>query len=195
MTLKGDTDAQLVAKSLDGGGRAFRVLVERHQPLVYSVARGVLGTGEDVDDTVQDIFIKVFQGLSRFRGDSRFSTWIYRIARNEALNAVRKRRSGMDSIDDVELMAPAADRPDEQYRRGDQQRVLDGYMAQLDENHRVVLELRYMGEKSYNEISEIMDVPIGTIKTYIHRAKQELKRKMMTRTVDGDQKASRHHEV
>ena len=68
-------------------------------------------------------------------------------------------------------------------------------MAQLDENHRVVLELRYMGEKSYNEISEIMDVPIGTIKTYIHRAKQELKRKMMTRTVDGDQKASRHHEV
>lgn len=145
------------------------MLVERHQPLVYTVARGVLGTGDDVDDTVQDIFIKVFQGLSRFRGDSRFSTWIYRIARNEALNAVRKRRAGMDSI--------------------------DGYMAQLDENYRVVLELRYMGEKSYNEISEIMDVPIGTIKTYIHRAKQELKRKMMTRTVDGDQKASRQHDV
>jgi len=191
VSLKGDTDAQLVAKSLDGSSPAFRELVERHQALVYSVAQGILGAGSDVDDAVQEVFIKVFRGLSRFRGDSKFSTWLYRIARNEVLNAVRKRRDNMDSIDDVELRAPAAERPDEQYRRDDEQRVLDGYMAQLDENHRVVLELRYMGEKSYNEISEIMDVPIGTIKTYIHRAKQELKRKMMTRTIDGDQKASR----
>ena len=88
-------------------------------------------------------------------------------------------------IDDVELRAPSGAGPDQEYEREQRKKVLDGYLAQLEEVHRVVLELRYMGEKSYAEISEIMDIPMGTVKTHIHRAKVELKKAMTKRTVDG----------
>ena len=186
--MRGENDAQLVAKSLHGSEKAFRRLVERHQPMAYSVVRAVLGDRDDVEDVVQEVFVKVFRGLGRFRGDSKFSTWIYRIARNEAISAARRANPHSETLDDTEIRAPETDRPDVQYGREEQHRHVEAYLAQLDENYRVVLELRYMGEKSYAEISELMDVPLGTVKTYVHRAKFLLKEIMSKRTVRGERK-------
>jgi RNA polymerase sigma-70 factor (ECF subfamily) len=183
-----ESDAALIARSLAGSEKAFRDIVERHFPMAYSVVRAVLGDHADIEDVVQEVFIKVYRGLSRFRSESKLSTWIYRIARNEAVNAARRPAASGPPLDEVDIRAPFQDSPEEQYRRTEQRHHLGRYLDRLSPDHRVVLELRYMGEKSYEEISELMDMPLGTVKTNIHRAKMELKRIMTKQTVDGKPK-------
>ena len=156
--------------------------------MAYAVVRGVLGDRDDVEDVVQEVFIKVFRGLGRFRGDAQLSSWIYRIARNEAINATKRTRISGQPIEEIELADSADVRPDERYHQAEAQQELEGYLAQLEEDYRVVLELRYLGEKSYAEISEITELPIGTVKSYIHRAKIQLKRVMSHRTADGERR-------
>lgn len=192
---EGETDAELVTRTLNGNERAFRALMERYHALAYSVVRGVLGASDEVDDVVQDVFVKVYRGLARFRSDARFSTWLYRIARNEAISATRRMRPGQTALEDVVLAAADSERPDKQYHAEEVSRHLDQYLSQLDEKYRIVLELRYMGEKSYEEISQITEQPLGTVKTNIHRAKVELKRIMMARTSDGEWRFGRPNEM
>lgn len=194
-TNRGDTDAELVAKSLSGSDRAFRTLVERYQPLVYSVVRGVLGDSDTAEDVVQEAFIKVFKGLHGYRGDAKLSTWIYRIARNEAVNAGRRTPPPTTPVEDVVLEAPSGTGPDEAYRKKTIQQNLEQSLAQLEDNYRVVLELRYMGEMSYAEIGDVMELPIGTVKTYIHRAKVELKRVMSREQFVEEHKRQQSHDV
>jgi RNA polymerase sigma-70 factor (ECF subfamily) len=155
--------------------------MRRYHATAYAVVRGVLGDRDGVDDVVQLVYLKIYRGLAGFRGDAKLSTWIYQIARNEAINAVKKRRLDTSPIDDVVLAAPERESPDAVVRRGDLGDQLENAMQHLDENQRMALELRYMGERSYEEISETMGVPLGTVKTYIHRGKAELRRVMARR--------------
>ena len=178
---RGEGDAELVAEAREGSEKAFRKLVERYHPMAFAVVRGVLGSRSDVEDVAQEVFIKVFRGLSGFRGDSKLSTWIYTVARNEAINAARKSNPADASIEDVVLESPEELRPDKLYHRKIRQEEVERGLSQLDPDYRLALELRYMGEMSYAEISEVMALPIGTVKTYIHRAKIELKRIMSRR--------------
>lgn len=178
------SDAMLVSGALEGSEGAFRGLVERHHPTVFAVVRSVVGDRDDIDDVVQEVFVKVYRGLSKFRGESKFSTWIYRIARNEAINAVKKRTLAAQPIEDTVIETPIALRPDALFERKAERTEIEGYLARLDDNYRTVLELRYLAERSYAEISEAMDLPIGTVKSYIHRAKIELKRMMTSRSPD-----------
>lgn len=183
--LTGETDHELVAKSLQGNEKAFRTLIERYHSTAYAVVRGVLGDSDDVDDVLQMVYIKIHRGLAGFRGDAKLSTWIYQIARNEAINAVKKRRLDTTSIEDVTLAAPSREGPEAAVYKSDAGRHLEEAMERLDENQRMALELRYMGERSYDEIAEMMGVPLGTVKTYIHRGKAELK-KVIARRAAGE---------
>jgi RNA polymerase sigma-70 factor (ECF subfamily) len=176
--LRGEGDARLVAEAREGSEKAFRKLVERYHPMAYAVVRGVLGDRSDVEDVAQEVFIKIFRGLPGFRGNAKFSTWVYTIARNEAINAVRKTDPAGTSIEDVVVETPDEARPDEQYRRKIRREHLERCLSEIDRDHRLVLELRYMGEMSYTEISDVTGLPIGTVKTYIHRAKVALKKVM-----------------
>jgi RNA polymerase sigma-70 factor (ECF subfamily) len=175
---RGESDARLVAEAREGSDKAFRKIVEYHHPMVYAVVRGILGGRPDIEDVIQDVFIKVYRGLPAFRGDAKLSSWIYQIARNEALSAVRKVVPARESIDEVVVESPVGSSPDEQYRRKALREHLESCLSEIDENYRVVLELRYMGEMSYDEIRAATGLPVGTVKTYIHRAKIELKRLM-----------------
>jgi RNA polymerase sigma-70 factor (ECF subfamily) len=177
--LTGTSDAHLIEASLKGSERAFRQLVERHHALAYSAVRSVMGDRDDVEDVVQEVFIKVYRALATFRTDARFSTWLYRIARNEAVSTVRRKTMSGPPIEETVLESDAASRPDEQYRVEEERAVMGRCLEQLDDQYRTVLELRYLGERSYQEIAEAMELPIGTVKSYIHRAKAELKRVML----------------
>jgi RNA polymerase sigma factor (sigma-70 family) len=183
--LTGETDHELVAKSLQGNEKAFRGLIERYHSTAYAVVRGVLGDSDDVEDVLQMVYIKIHRGLAGFRGDAKLSTWIYQIARNEAINAVKKRRFDTSSIEDVTLAAPSSESPEAAMRKTDTGRHLEEAMERLDENQRMALELRYMGERSYDEIAEMMGIPLGTVKTHIHRGKAELK-KIIARRAAGE---------
>ncbi|HXV13165.1 MAG TPA: RNA polymerase sigma factor [Candidatus Krumholzibacteria bacterium] len=176
--MSNDQDRELVARSLRGDGRAFRDLVGKHHATAYAVVRAILGPQrfDDVDDVMQLTYLKAYQGLGSFRGESKFSTWLYQIARREALDVVSKKRVDTTSIDDVEIPARADATPDAAtHERGERERI-ERAMAELDESYRTAIELRYMAEKSYEEIAELMRLPVGTVKTYVHRGKLELKK-------------------
>ena len=174
--IRGTSDAALVAKSIEGSERAFARLVERYSAIVYSVVRGILGKRNDVEDTVQEVFINIYRGLPSFRGDAKLSTWIYRIARNHALNVRARPSCPHHSIEEAHHLESSDIGPEEAYRRVQLRGDIENLFAKLDERPRVVLELRYMADRSYAEIAEVMDLPIGTVKTHIHRAKRCLKR-------------------
>ena len=178
--MPGETDYELVSKALQGNQKAFRRIVERHHSTAYAVVRGVLGNSEEVDDVVQNVYVKIYRGLGSFRGDSRLSTWIYQIARNEAINVARKRRLEGPPVEDVVLPAGESSNPEAAYGRKELGEQMESAMMQLDDNYRMALELRYMGERSYEEIAEAMGLPVGTVKTYIYRGKVQLK-KILTR--------------
>jgi RNA polymerase sigma-70 factor (ECF subfamily) len=178
--LPGDNDRELVSKALQGNQKAFREIVERYHSTAYAVVRGVLGDSDEVDDVLQNVYIKMYRGLAGFRGESRLSTWIYQIARNEAINSARKRRPGGTPVEDVVLPAGEGASPEAAYGKRELSDRMELAMAEMEENYRMVLELRYMGERSYEEIAEAMGLPIGTVKTYIYRGKVQLK-KILTR--------------
>lgn len=171
-------ESNLIKKALNGDEKAFRAILERHYALIYSVVRGIVCNASDAEDVVQEVFIKIFRALPEFRGDARLSTWIYRIARNEALNAREKHRHEPVPVEDCEEMATDEGNPESAHRRKAAAERVARLMEHLDEKHRLVLELRYMAEKSYDEIAEIMNVPLGTVKTHIYRAKLALKQMM-----------------
>ena len=183
-----EDDSSLVANSIRGNEKAFRQLIERYQPMAFSVIRGILGDRDDAEDVLQNVFIKVYKGLRGFRGEAKLSTWIYRIARNEAVNAARKTGISGPAAEEIDLAAPERLRPDLQYRDKNRREYLERCLGELEENYRVVLELRYMGEMSYQEISDATELPIGTVKTYIHRAKLDLKRVMTRRNLAGERR-------
>lgn len=176
--MSNDQDRELVARALRGDGRAFRDLVGRHHSVAYAVVRAILGHQrlDDVDDVMQHVYLKAHQGLASFRGDAKFSTWLYQIARREALDLVSKKRADAVSIDEIEIASRAEDAPDVATDTRDTQQHVERAMAELDESYRTAIELRYMAEKSYEEIAELMRLPVGTVKTYVHRGKLELKR-------------------
>ncbi len=176
--MKGDQENDLVEKSLRGSERAFRQIVEDNSAVVFAAVRSVLGNSDDIEDIVQEIFIKIFRGLPGFRGGSRLSTWIYRIARNEAINSKAKRNVETVPFDTVDLTGPKDERPDRILSRREKNNRLRELVSRLDQRYREVIELRYLAERSYSEISEIMGIPVGSVKTYIHRARKELKSMM-----------------
>jgi|WetSurMetagenome_2_1015567.scaffolds.fasta_scaffold06610_4 RNA polymerase sigma-70 factor, ECF subfamily len=178
LRLKDVDERELVRKAAAGDEQAFRAMLESHYTLIYSVVRGVAGQHGETDDIVQEVFIKIFRAIGDFRGDSRLSTWIYRIARNEALNAIDRRKPQAIPIDDCEELPDAGDNPETSYRRRIGRERLERLLERLDEKQRVAIELRYLGDKSYEEIAEIMAIPLGTVKTHIYRAKLSLKRMM-----------------
>ncbi len=176
--MSNDQERDLVARASRGDGRAFRSLVATHHATAYAVVRAILGPRrfDDVDDVMQLVYLKAYQGLATFRGESKFSTWLYQIARREALDVVSKRALDSASIDDVVIPARAVDAADSALADRDLRESIERAMGELDESYRAAIELRYMAEKSYEEIADLMRLPVGTVKTYVHRGKLELKR-------------------
>jgi len=173
--LQQQDDHKLVASVLAGDNRAFRVLAERHHGIIQAVVRGVLGDDPEVDDTVQKVIIRMFRGLSRFRGDAKFTSWVYRIAHNEAVSVGGRRTLPSVPLESIADPGHQDDNPEATYWQEVADRRLTEAMTQLDRKYRIVLELRYMGDRSYSEISELMELPMGTVKTNLYRAKAELK--------------------
>lgn len=184
--MKGNSDHELVRKSLDGNERAFREIITRYNGVIYAAVRSIMGNSDETDDTVQEIFVKIYKGLPRFKGKARFSTWAYTIARNEAINALNRRKKNLYNIEEFNNLAASNDTPEEAYSKKESALNLENYIKRLDKDYRAVIELRYLADKSYLEVADIMDIPIGTVKTYIHRAKLRLK-ELMTTTFQNEQ--------
>ena len=160
-----------------GGDAAFRELVDEYKGMVFAVISRSIPNRSLVDDFAQDVFIRVHRGLRSFRGDARLSTWICRIAMNVCADA-RQRAPREVSLDAAPVGAPppaatvVSDPAFTDLERRD--RVAKG-MARLSDRSRLVLTLHYFAGRGYEEIAEALQVPLGTVKTQLHRAKQELR--------------------
>lgn len=174
-------DAELVKQILNGNNNAFRFLVAKHQRLVLHVVGRIVQNQEDVEDICQEVFIKVFRKLKRFRGESKLSTWIARIAYNTSISHVRKANRNECSYDaQPVLVAAENDRALNQkiIERDEAKKYLLEMIEELPENYRIVLTLFHLEEFSYKEIEEITEMPEGTIKSYLSRARKILKEKL-----------------
>jgi len=161
---------------LRGDNRAFRVVIEKYTPLVYSVVEGILSSRRsDIEDVLQEVFVKVYVGLPSFKGEAKFSTWLYQIARNTALNAMERFEPPLQPVEDTHHLEAGGASPEDDYQQKRTHEAILQQIDTLDEPYRIVLKLRYMGELSYEEIAGIMDIPMGTVKTYLFRAKAALK--------------------
>ncbi len=181
-------ERRLIADVLAGNSAAFAELVKRYQDRLFTVAYRVLGNADDAADAVQDVFLNAYQSLRGFKGDSELFTWLYRIAFNTAISAKRKRRGvvRLDSygagrygsadeggLDPADRSTDSA--PDAALERTEDERVLAEAVAKLSPEHRAVLVLKDIDGLKYEEIAEVMEVPIGTVRSRLHRARLELK--------------------
>lgn len=175
-------DRRLIADCLAGRTEAFGDLVRRYQDRLFNAVVRVVDNADDAQDAVQDAFINAYQSLGSFKGDAEFYTWLYRIAFNTAISLKRKRRpavslgqggdgeGGLDPADPVAAAGPGAE-----LERGEEEVILQAALGRLSPEHRVVLVLKDIDGRKYDEIAAVLDVPIGTIRSRIHRARAELK--------------------
>lgn len=169
-----DADEVLVRRAQRGDRYAFEQLVERHEQRLYTLAARVLGSREDAADAVQEALIRAWVSLPKFRGDARFSTWLYRIVVNAAHDVRAKRRER--PVEEPPDPVDPRDRFAEQELSNELQRALDG----LDENYRVPVVLYDVLGCSYAEIAEMTGVAEGTVKSRIFRGRSELAERLGT---------------
>lgn len=178
-------DEQVVARILAGHGEDFEELVRRHQGAIYSFLLRMVRDPEEALDLSQEVFLKVFCSLERFDPRFRFTTWMYRIASNAAIDQIRKRRGAallsLDAPagDDPGVMrevAGNAPTPDQFLQARETKGHLEDALEMLPAEYREVLLLRHQGERRYDEIARITGLPIGTVKNRIFRAREMLKR-------------------
>lgn len=176
-----DDDRRLIADSLAGRRDAFGELVSRYQARLYSAAMRLVDTPDDAADVVQDAFLNAYQSLHAFKGDAEFFTWLYRIAYNGAISLKRKKRpTGSLHATTGERTFEPADTSDyvrtgHQLERTEEDGLLYAALARLSPEHREVLMMKDLDGLRYEEIAEVVGVPVGTVRSRLHRARLELR--------------------
>jgi len=174
--LKTDDDAGLAARARGGSADAFTKLVSRHQDRVFRFVFRMIGSREEAMDITQETFLKAWQAMPRWRPDARFGTWLLQIARNGALDALRRHAVvGFEPLEEgATAIADPAPMPDEQVHARRRLASLDAALRALPLEHREVLLLREVESLSYAEIADALGVAEGTVKSRIARARAAL---------------------
>lgn len=171
-------DAQLIDAALAGDTEAFGQLVRKYQDRLYNAMVYVVGSVEDARDIVQEAFVQAFVKLETFHGNSAFYTWLYRIAFNASVSRHRRRKytQSVEQVRDASGDEPSDPNEGPGHRLEQEERAeqVQRALARLSEEHRTVLVLREMEDLSYETIAEMMDVPVGTIRSRLHRARMHL---------------------
>jgi len=188
-------DHRLIADCLKGETAAFGELVRRYQDRLFNTIFRLVDSAEDAQDVVQEAFLHAYQSLDRFKGDAQFFTWLYRIAVNSAISLKRKQRTVVSLHVDREGQggvpephdASEYSRPHEALERADEERRIQAALNRLSPEHRAVLILKDLEDQKYETMAEILQVPIGTIRSRLHRARLELRDVLekMTQKIEG----------
>lgn len=168
-------EKDLICRAARGDAEAFRQLVEAYQTPAYRLAARMCGP-DSAEDVTQEAFLAAWRALPEFRGDCRFSTWLYRLVSNAAIDCLRREKKHRDTgdVDDLEL-PDGGPSPQEQAERSDTRDAVRRALDRLSPEHRQVLLLRFMQELDYGEIARALNVSEGTVKSRINRAKSKLR--------------------
>ncbi len=170
---------KLIRLAVEGDVNAFEKLIIPYEKKVYNIALGICKNEEDARDVSQEVFIKVYRKLDSFSFNSAFSTWIYTIIRNTTLDYLRKEskiRNSRVSEDKIEMLEDGEQKPLDKIISDENVSFLKKYMAKLSEDDRLLLTFREIDGHSYEELSKVFGLKIGTVKSKIFRAKKKLKK-------------------
>jgi RNA polymerase sigma-70 factor (ECF subfamily) len=167
--------AALVDAARNGSNDAFGELVDRYRAPVVRLAYSLTHDRDEAKDIAQDAFLRAFRRLGSFRPDRPFSRWLFVIARNASLDALRRRRRSLALVPPDGIVAEPEPGPEDWALRNDEAERVRVALEALPPHYRTVLELYYESGLRYREIAETLDIPIGTVKTYIARAKRRLR--------------------
>lgn len=171
------TDEEIARSVQKGQFEGFGLLVERYEQKLIRYARKFIAGPEDAKDIVQEVFIKAYKNIQSFDTDKAFSPWIYRIAHNEFVNAIKKSGREPISFFDPDTLIPhliAKDKADDNLKNEELKKLVDGCLNQLDVKYREPLVLYFYEDLDYKAISEIMHIPVSTVGIRIKRAKEQL---------------------
>src|SRR3954468_6591290 len=184
--VRDSNDADLVRRTTRGELTAFEELVDRHRPVVVRVAARIVGS-DDAEDVSQDAFLRAFHRLDRFRGDAPFRAWLLRITHNAALDHLARRRPEPVDPQAFDASEPSASRPPaERLELRERIERLERKLHGLSAQHRTVLVLRDAEGMSYEEIADITDSPLGSVKGRLHRARREFAEMLRSNSYDGE---------
>lgn len=176
-------EKELVHRTLNGDKNAFSSLYRTHRARIYAAVRGRARDPDDVEDLVQATFIRAYQGLAGYRGEAAFSTWLTQIALNLCVSHARSEKALASRVDAVagpdpglrELWEPApGEDPEDALHRKERRELILRHLRDLPAPYREALRLRYLEDRSYLEITKALGVPIGTVKSWLHRARRQL---------------------
>lgn len=176
-------DDKLVEKAIGGDESAYKRLVDKYERALFFHIRKMVNDREQIEDLVQEAFVKAFDNLNTYSTNYAFSTWLYRIATNHTIDYLRKKKLNTLSIDDpvktkdgkMEMQLPDKKaKTDRSIIKKQRQKIVQKAIKDLPKKYRKVIELRHMEEKSYKEIAEVLDSPLGTVKAHIFRAREML---------------------
>ena len=170
-----DNEKTVIRRAAHGDTAAFEQLVTAYQGNVYRSALRMCGSAAAAEDVAQEAFLAAWRNLPQFRGDSRFSTWLYKLTTHAAIDYLRReKRHEVSDIDDV-TVADDASNPQETAERREAQSAVRRALMALSPEYREIVLLRYMQELSYEEISSLLKLPPGTVKSRLSRAKGQLR--------------------
>ena len=169
-------DRMIVSRIISGQKELFRVLLERHERAVNGMGMSFFRNAEDAADFTQEVFLKAFRNLPSFEGRARFSTWLYKIAYNTAINSVNRKREYQSLVEEDSIVE--ADNPERSYLRSVIREAVYAAVQELPDRFRICVDLFFFFDQSYQEIEAITGFPVNTIKSHVHRAKKLLREKL-----------------
>jgi RNA polymerase sigma-70 factor (ECF subfamily) len=186
------TDSVLIELILKGREDGFEELVKRYQRPVTGYVFRILGDYDSALDVTQEVFIKVYNSLSRYRSEYKFSTWLYRIAHNAAIDHIRKNSAPTQSIEtendegayQLQFESPLPT-PEEERERSEWRTEIDTVVKCLPQGYRELIVLRHSGDLSYDEIAEVTGLPLGTVKNRLFRARELMRNMFIERGFTG----------
>ncbi len=190
-------DLEVIERILGGEVNDFAILVRKYQKGIYNYALRMVGHEEEARDLAQDIFVAAYKGLKGFRGESKFSTWLFRIAINQTKNRLKylRRRHFFDdeqhtsesreARDAFATLSDPKDNPEEAFLKKDFNSLIMKGLMELPPEARQIIILRDIEDLSYEELSQIMELNLGTVKSRLHRARHALRKVVETKMAQG----------
>jgi len=183
-----EEDFELLAKFKKGDQQAFELLVRKYKTTVFNTIYSVMGNAQEADDIAQEVFLKVYTKADSFKGESSFSTWLYRITVNRCIDELRRRKNKIISYETEfnqeeklklkDVLASRENDITEKLRQKELQDIIQKAMDSLPEKYRIILTLKEIEGLSYKEISQIMKISLAKVKIWLFRARQKLKGKL-----------------
>lgn len=167
-------DRMLVTRSLEGDEKAFEHLFTRYREAIRQLLQQRAGSADDADDLLQETFVKVYLHLENYNSQYTFGQWVYTIARNTFIDYVRRRQEELPIDERFSAPASPTPTPEESVIRRQQRDQIESYLTALRPQYRRLIEMRFFEEYTYGEIAEKLQLPMGTVKTQIHRAREQM---------------------